>query len=81
VRVRRALGLGRRVTSDQLTHLLEKQFGYRIENDPPRQGSVVRRIDRERKVVTISPSLSGQAHKFQLAATAGLLVLDANHPA
>jgi XRE family transcriptional regulator, fatty acid utilization regulator len=79
VRIRRALGLGRRVISDQLVHMLERQFGYRVEEEPPKQGgSVVRRIDRERRVVTISPSLSGQAHKFQLAATAGLLVLDAS---
>jgi XRE family transcriptional regulator, fatty acid utilization regulator len=78
LRLRRALGMGRRVISDQLVPMLEKHFGYRVEEEPPRQGSVVRRIDRERRVVTISTSLSGQAHKFQLAATAGLLVLDAS---
>jgi predicted transcriptional regulator/DNA-binding XRE family transcriptional regulator len=79
VRIRRALGLGRRVISDQLVHMLERQFGYRVEiEEAPRGGSVVRRIDRERRVVTMSAALTGQAHKFQLAATAGLLVLDAS---
>jgi XRE family transcriptional regulator, fatty acid utilization regulator len=58
-------------------HMLAKQFGYRVELETPGQGSVVRRIDRERQLVTLSPSLGSQATKFQLAATAGLLVLDA----
>jgi XRE family transcriptional regulator, fatty acid utilization regulator len=78
VRIRRAFELGRRVISEQLIHMLDKQLGYRVELVPPGPGSVVRRIDRERRVVTISTALSGQALKFQLAATAGLIVLDAN---
>jgi XRE family transcriptional regulator, fatty acid utilization regulator len=77
VRIRRALALGRRVISDQLVQMLERQFGYRVEQVPPGQGSVVRKIDREKRVVTMSTSLASQAQKFQLAATAGLLVLDA----
>jgi predicted transcriptional regulator/DNA-binding XRE family transcriptional regulator len=76
VRIRRALQLGRRVISDQLVVMLERQFGYRVEFEAPRVGSVVRKIDREKRLVTISTSLSTQPLKFQLAATAGLLVLD-----
>lgn len=76
VRLRRNLQLGRRVVSDQLTHMLEVEFGYRVQLEEPRAGSVVRRIDRERRLVTISTALSAQPLKFQLAATAGLLVLD-----
>src|SRR4029434_1692705 len=60
-----------------LTHMLERQFGYRVEQVAPGQGSVVRRIDREKRVVTVSPGLSAQAAKSERAATAGLLVLDA----
>jgi predicted transcriptional regulator/DNA-binding XRE family transcriptional regulator len=76
VRVRRNLGLGRRLISEQLVRMLEAEFGYRTELEAPRAGSVVRRIDRERRVATISTALSAQPLKFQLAATAGLLVLD-----
>jgi predicted transcriptional regulator/DNA-binding XRE family transcriptional regulator len=76
VRIRRNLLLGRRLISEQLVHMLEVELGYRTEFVAPTAGSVVRRIDRERRVVTISTALSAQPLKFQLAATAGLLVLD-----
>jgi predicted transcriptional regulator/DNA-binding XRE family transcriptional regulator len=75
-RIRTDCKLGRRVTSDQLVTIFEKRFGYRVELATPASGSVVRRIDRERRVITISPALVEQALKFQLCATAGLLVLD-----
>lgn len=78
-RLRRAHRLGRRVISDQLALMLEKTFSVRVEHvSPAADSSVVRRIDRERGVVTLSTGLSEQALKFQIAASAGLLVLDAN---
>src|SRR4029453_15527782 len=43
---------------------------------PPGVSSVVRKIDVEHKLVTTSSGLTEQPLKFQLAATAGLLVLD-----
>src|SRR5262245_28559561 len=76
VRVRRSLQLGRRVISEQLVHMLEHEFGYRTEMVAPGASSVVRRVDRERRVVTVSTCLAAQPLKFQLAATAGLFVLD-----
>lgn len=76
VRIRRGLKLGRRLVYEQLVHMLEHEFGYRTELVPPGATSVVRRIDNERRVVTISTSLTAQPLKFQLAATAGLFVLD-----
>ncbi len=76
VRIRRGMQLGRRVISEQLAHMLEQELGYRVEMSPPGATSVVRRIDNDRRVVTISTALSAQPLKFQLAATAGLLVLD-----
>lgn len=76
VRIRRGMQLGRRVISEQLAQMLEQELGYRVEMSPPGATSVVRRIDNERRVVTISTGLSAQPLKFQLAATAGLLVLD-----
>ena len=71
VRIRRGMQLGRRVVSDQLAQMLEQELGYRVEMSPPGATSVVRRIDNERRVVTISTGLSAQPLKFQLAATAG----------
>jgi XRE family transcriptional regulator, fatty acid utilization regulator len=76
-RVRRDEALGRRVISDQLARALERRFGYTVTTEPPSSGSsVVRRIDHERKRIVISPTLPEHALKFQLAATAGILVLD-----
>lgn len=78
-RMRRDFGVGRRVISDQLAHVIEKRFDFRVEIVPPRGGSsVVRRIDREARVLTASAGLPEHALKFQLAAAAGLLVLDEN---
>jgi XRE family transcriptional regulator, fatty acid utilization regulator len=79
VRIRRGLKLGRRLVYEQLVHMLEHEFGYRTELVPPGATSVVRRIDNERRVVTISTALTAQPLKFQLAATAGLFVLDRSH--
>ena len=76
-RVRKDGQLGRRVISDQLIRALEKRFGYQVTLERASQGSsVVRRIDRERRRIALSPTLPEHALKFQLAATLGLLALD-----
>lgn len=76
-RIRQSFRLSRRVLSEQLVDVLERRFGYRVEWAGPASGSsVVRRVDRERRVITFYPGLTEHALKFQLAATAGLLVLD-----
>lgn len=76
-RLHRDHKLGRRVISDQLAQLLDKRFRMRVEVvSPEADSSVVRRIDRERHVLTVSTGLTEHAVKFQIGATAGLLVLD-----
>jgi XRE family transcriptional regulator, fatty acid utilization regulator len=74
--IRRIGRLGRRVSSDQLVDVLGERFGYTVRFVPPGVSSVVRKIDVEHKLVTTSSGLTEQPLKFQLAATAGLLVLD-----
>lgn len=76
-RIRRDFALGRRVMVAELRRVLEKRFAFRVEDAAPSSGStVVRRIDHDRRLITISPGLPEHALKFQLAATMGLLVLD-----
>ncbi len=71
--IRNDFQLGRRIMAEQLQHVLERRFRYRVALEAPRSGtSVVRRIDREAGLITISTGLAAQAFKFQLAATAGL---------
>jgi XRE family transcriptional regulator, fatty acid utilization regulator len=78
-KMRAVSGLGRRVISDQLAQLIQTRFGFTVDfTVPSGASSVVRRIDRERERITITTSLTEQASKFQLAAAAGLLVLDEN---
>jgi XRE family transcriptional regulator, fatty acid utilization regulator len=72
--------LERQVTSGQLTHALEERYGYRVLSEAAQAGSsVVRRMDPERKTLSLSPTLTEQPLKFQLAASIGLLVLDREH--
>ncbi len=76
-RLRRDLALERQVTAQQLVELLGDRFGYRVELAPgPAGSSVVRRLDLERQVLTLSPSLTEQPLKFQLATSIGLLLMD-----
>lgn len=76
-RIRRDFGLGRRVMVGELRTVLEKRFAFRVEDaQPAARSTVVRRIDHDRRLITISPNLPEHALKFQLAATMGLLVLD-----
>ncbi len=75
--VRRDVGAERIITSSLLTRALESRFGFTTDfEEPPAGSSVVRRLDLEKKRLTLSPSLTEQPLKFQLAATIGLLVLD-----
>ncbi len=75
--LRRDFGLERQVTSGQLVKLLQDRFGYRVELGETGDGSsVVRRLDRERQKLTVSPALTEQPLKFQLAASIGLLLMD-----
>src|SRR6185295_9737436 len=68
----------RQVTAGQLPRVLQDpRFGYRVDFEPPASGSsVVRRIDKEHKALTLSAGLTEQPLKFQLATSLGLLVLD-----
>src|SRR5262245_48589321 len=76
--LRRDFQLERQVTSGQLQRVLQDaRFGYKVRFEPaPSGSSVVRQIDREEKALTLSPSLTEQPLKFQLATSIGLLVLD-----
>jgi predicted transcriptional regulator/DNA-binding XRE family transcriptional regulator len=76
LRLRRSMKLGRRVNPEQLAEMLERELDLRTELVAPGATSVVRKIDLERRVVTLSTALGSAPLKFQLAATAGLLVLD-----
>ncbi len=76
-RLRSEFALDRQVTSNQLVKLLGDRFGYRVEFASGAKGSsVVRRLDPEQQTLTLSPSLTEQPLKFQLATSIGLLVMD-----
>ncbi len=69
--------LERQILSSQLAALIKDRFGFAVEYADATPGStVVRRLDPERKVLTLSPNLTEQPLKFQLAASLGLLVID-----
>jgi XRE family transcriptional regulator, fatty acid utilization regulator len=75
--IRRDFSLQRQILSSQLTQVLEKHFGFQVVHQPSAAGSsVVRRLDLEKKTLTLSPDLTEQPLKFQISATLGLLVLD-----
>src|ERR687887_626930 len=75
--IRRDFGLERQVTSSQLVRVLESRFGCKVVFEQAVKGSsVVRRIDVDRQAITISPELTEQTVKFQLAASIGILVMD-----
>ncbi|MGV3621610.1 MAG: helix-turn-helix domain-containing protein [Archangium sp.] len=75
--MRRDFANERIVGSGALMKMLQSRFGItaRIAN-APEGSSVVRRLSLEEKTLEISPTLTEQPLKFQLAATLGLLVLD-----
>jgi predicted transcriptional regulator/transcriptional regulator with XRE-family HTH domain len=69
--------LGARVTSHELVGVLRDQVGVEVRFVPPsEESSVVRRWDPEAGVLTVSTAMFEQRLKFQLAATAGLRILD-----
>ncbi|ATB32372.1 helix-turn-helix domain-containing protein [Melittangium boletus] len=75
--MRRDFKLGRLLSSPQLVPLLEERFGYRVRLEAASSGSsVVRRLDAENQELTLSPDLTEQPLKFQLAASIGILMLD-----
>ncbi len=75
--LRRDIQLERQVPSSRLIRLLEERFKYKVRFESATSGSsVVRRLDPESKTLTLSPALTEQPLKFQLAASIGLLVLD-----
>lgn len=75
--LRRDFGLERQVTSIQLKRLIEERFGYSVRFEGSASGSsVVRRLEPETRELVLSPDLTEQPLKFQLAASIGLLVLD-----
>ena len=68
--------LGRQATSEDLRRVLESRFAVRVEEKSFSRSSVVRRIDPARGVVSVSPSLTEQPLKFQIAAAMGVLQVD-----
>ncbi|MBL8917664.1 MAG: DUF2083 domain-containing protein [Myxococcaceae bacterium] len=75
--LRQDFSLERQVLSSQLVRVLEQRFHYAVTfEDSPAGSSVVRRLDPERQQLKLSPALSEQALKFQLATTLGLIALD-----
>jgi predicted transcriptional regulator/DNA-binding XRE family transcriptional regulator len=75
--VRREVAAERIVSSAQLLRALESRYQLQTRfEEPPKGSSVVRRLDLEQRVLTLSPGMTEQPLKFQLAATMGLLALD-----
>jgi XRE family transcriptional regulator, fatty acid utilization regulator len=69
--------LERQTLSSQLVRIVEERFGYAVLFEEAQgSSSVVRRLDKEKQQLKLSPGLTEQTLKFQLAATLGLLVLD-----
>ena len=77
-RLRKDSGVtARRILSDDLIRVLEKNLGTKVELAAMREGtSVVRRQDPGSGVLTLSTGLLEQRLKFQLAHAAGLRILD-----
>lgn len=77
--LRRDFGTERIIGSGTLTKMLEARFGITARiAEAPEGSSVVRRLSVEDQVLELSPHLTEQPLKFQLAATLGLLMLDRN---
>lgn len=75
--IRRDCGLERQTLSSQLQKALEQRHGFTVRyEDPPPGSSVVRRLSPHEKLLVLSPTLTEQTLKFQLAATLGLLAID-----
>src|SRR5512140_2651312 len=74
--LRRDFKMERLLTSTQLIRLLEERFGFRVGFERgPSGSSVVRRLDLEEQTLTLSPDLTEQPLKFQVATSIGLLLM------
>jgi predicted transcriptional regulator/DNA-binding XRE family transcriptional regulator len=75
--LRRDFGNDRILSSSTLMKMLEARFGIATRIVEGREGSsVVRRLSLEDKALELSPTLTEQPLKFQIACTLGLLTLD-----
>lgn len=75
--LRQDFKLGRVILSEQLTAILKERFGYTtVREESPSGSSVVRRFDQEGQRLVVSPTLTEQPLKFQLASSLGLLAID-----
>lgn len=75
--IRKDFKLERRVLSDQLMDVVRERLGIRVEVRPELgASSVVRRYDRARGLLEISPLLVEQRRKFDLAHFIGLRLLE-----
>lgn len=76
-KVRRDIALPQRFVADQLGSALRALLDVDLRYESPPPGtSVVRKLDRDAGVLTISPDLEDHALKFQLAYVIGLDYLD-----
>jgi len=74
---RKDFGLERRVSSAQLARIVETRLGITVATPYElSESSVVRRFDRERGMLELSPDLAEQRRKFDLAHFIGLRLLD-----
>jgi predicted transcriptional regulator/DNA-binding XRE family transcriptional regulator len=75
--LRRDFKMERILTSSQLIRLLEERFNFQVRFERgPSGSSVVRRLDVEEQTLTLSPDLTEQPLKFQMATSIGLLLMD-----
>ncbi|MFO0596268.1 MAG: short-chain fatty acyl-CoA regulator family protein [Myxococcaceae bacterium] len=75
--LRRDFGDDRILSSGTLMKMLHARFGIDTQIvDAPSGSSVVRRLSAEHKRLEMSPTLTEQPLKFQIAATLGLMTLD-----
>jgi len=75
--LRRDAGLSDRTSSAELTRLLREQLGIDVVSAPPSEGSsVIRRYDPGRARLMVSPHLSEQRLRFQLAVSVALVISD-----
>lgn len=74
--IRRDFRLDRRVLSSKLQEVLRERFEIRVDvADDLYPSSVVRRFDEERRLLEISPELTEQRRKFDLAHFIGLQLI------
>lgn len=76
-RIRRDHGLSRQLHSEELSRMLEGEFGVKVEVAAFGRGSsVVQHLDKATGILRLSPALTEQRLKFQIAVAAGVLALE-----